>query len=64
MDVPSDHFTEIYVNLHDRSIAPAMALELADMFDTDTEDIVRANAQFETGTKLGVLSVILLGLLC
>lgn len=52
MDVPSDHFTEIYVNLHDRSIAPAMALELADMFDTDTEDIVRANAQFETGTKI------------
>jgi len=52
MDVPSDHFTEIYVNLHDRSIAPAMALELASMFDADTEDIVKANAQFETGTKI------------
>ncbi|MBK9271231.1 MAG: ABC transporter permease [Saprospiraceae bacterium] len=57
MDVPSDHFTEIFINLHDRNKAPDLALDFASMFEVDTEDIVKANAQFETGTKIrGIIS--------
>ncbi len=52
MDVPSDHFTEIYVNLKDMKQAPVLAGEISKMFDVDAEDIQKANSQFETGTKV------------
>ncbi len=47
---PSDYITDIQVKLNDLSLAPGVAREYAKLFDTETEDIQTANAQFETGS--------------
>jgi lipoprotein-releasing system permease protein len=44
--------TDIQVKLHDLEQAPAMAVELAQLFNIDAEDIKAANAQFETGSTI------------
>lgn len=52
MDVSTDHYTEIFVNLKDIKRAPDLAGEIAQLFEVDAEDIQKANSQFETGTKV------------
>jgi lipoprotein-releasing system permease protein len=49
---PATYITDINVKLNDVLSAPAMAKEYKKLFDTDTEDIQSANAQFETGSNV------------
>jgi lipoprotein-releasing system permease protein len=54
---PSSYLTDIQIKLIDRNIAPTVAKEFAQQFDTDAEDFQTANAQFETGsTSRSVIS--------
>lgn len=46
----TNYITNIQIKLKDISIAPAMAKEYAQLFQTSAEDIQTANAQFETGS--------------
>lgn len=52
---PNSFITDLQVKLHDMTLAPAMSIEYAKLFNVDTEDIQTANAQFETGTKVRTL---------
>jgi ABC-type lipoprotein release transport system permease subunit len=47
---PNSYITDIQVKLKDMTLAPAVAKEYAQLFQTDAEDIQTANAQFETGS--------------
>ncbi|MFT3946560.1 MAG: ABC transporter permease [Agriterribacter sp.] len=49
---PNSYITDIQVKLHDIKQAPAIAKEYAKVFDSNTEDIQTANAQFETGNNI------------
>jgi lipoprotein-releasing system permease protein len=49
---PASYVTDIQVKLHDLSLAPPMAKELAGIFQIDADDIQTVNAQFETGTNI------------
>lgn len=44
--------TDLNVKLIDITLAPTIAKEYAQIFETDTEDIQTANAQFETGSNV------------
>jgi len=46
----TNYITNIQIKLKDLSVAPAMAKEYAQLFQTSAEDIQTANAQFETGS--------------
>lgn len=48
----TDYITDINVKLYDIKNAPAVAFGLEKQFDLTAVDIERANAQFETGTKI------------
>jgi lipoprotein-releasing system permease protein len=48
---PSSYLTDIQIKLTDKNIAPTVAKEYAQLFNTDAEDFQTANAQFETGSK-------------
>jgi lipoprotein-releasing system permease protein len=52
---PADYITDIEIKLKDMNTAPAQALEYANLFGTDAEDIQTANAQFETGSSIRTL---------
>jgi lipoprotein-releasing system permease protein len=47
---PNSYITDIQVKLKDMKLAPSVAKEYAQLFQTDAEDIQTANAQFETGS--------------
>lgn len=47
-----DYITDIQVKLKSIEMAPIIALEFQKKFQTNAIDIQRANAQFETGTKV------------
>ncbi|MBS9522457.1 ABC transporter permease [Litoribacter alkaliphilus] len=49
---PASYVTDIQVKLHDLNLAPAMARELAEVYQVDADDIQTVNAQFETGTQV------------
>lgn len=49
---PASYITDIEVKLQDINAAPLLSKQFARQFDTDTEDIQTANAQFETGTSV------------
>lgn len=51
----NSYVTELMVKLHDLSMAPALAKQYANIFETQTEDIQTANAQFDTGTYIRTL---------
>ena len=48
---PSSYLTDIQIKLTDKNIAPTVAKEYAQLFNTDAEDFQTANAQFETGSN-------------
>lgn len=47
---PKNYITQIDIKLNELSIAPAVAKEYAQIFQTDAEDLQTANSQFETGS--------------
>ena len=59
---PSDYITDIQVKLSDINLAPAIAREYAQLYQTDAEDIQTANAQFETGSFVRTLISYLVGI--
>jgi lipoprotein-releasing system permease protein len=46
------YITDIQVKLLNIQMAPSLAIEYAAIFDTNAEAIQKANAQFETGTRI------------
>jgi lipoprotein-releasing system permease protein len=52
---PNNYVTDIQIKLHDISMAPAVALEYARLFECNATDIQTANAQLETGSKVRTL---------
>jgi lipoprotein-releasing system permease protein len=46
------YITHLGIKLRDLNLAPAIASEYSDLFETDAEDIQTANAQFETGSSV------------
>jgi lipoprotein-releasing system permease protein len=52
---PGDYITDIQVRLKDIKMAPALAREYAQLYETDAEDIQTANSQFETGSSIRTL---------
>jgi lipoprotein-releasing system permease protein len=48
----NNYITDIQIKLKDVLLAPAVAKEYAEVFQTDAEDIQTANAQFETGSSV------------
>ena len=53
--VPNDYITSIQVKLKDITLAPAIAKEYEQLYQTDAEDIQTANSQFETGSSIRTL---------
>jgi lipoprotein-releasing system permease protein len=53
--VPNDYITSIQVKLKDITLAPAIANEYEQLYQTDAEDIQTANSQFETGSSIRTL---------
>lgn len=53
---PADYYTDIQIKLFDINDAPAIAQEYSKKFDTQAEDIQKANEDFETGS--GIRSMI------
>ena len=51
----SNYITDIEIKLKDMDMAPAVAREYENLYDTDAEDIQTANAQFETGSKVRLI---------
>jgi lipoprotein-releasing system permease protein len=51
LEQPNNYLTDIQVKLKDKTLAPAVAKEYAELFQTDAEDFQTANAQFETGSN-------------
>ncbi|MBS3913888.1 MAG: ABC transporter permease [Bacteroidetes bacterium] len=50
--MPRDFITDIHVKLWDINHAVGMAAEIRNKFQLNAVDIIAANAQFETGTKI------------
>jgi lipoprotein-releasing system permease protein len=50
-----NYITDIQIKLKDLSMAPALAKEYEQLFETDAEDIQTANSQFETGSSIRTL---------
>jgi lipoprotein-releasing system permease protein len=48
----SGYVTHIQVKLHDINLAPELARQYQEVYDTDTRDILTSNAQFETGSSI------------
>ena len=46
------YVTDLQVKLKDILLAPAVAKEYSELFQTDAEDIQTANSQFETGSRV------------
>jgi lipoprotein-releasing system permease protein len=55
LSVPSDYITSIQVKLKNIQLAPAVAKEYEQRYQTDAEDIQTANSQFETGSSIRTL---------
>jgi lipoprotein-releasing system permease protein len=51
----NSYITDIQIKLKDILMAPAMAQEFQDLFETDAIDIQTANSQFETGSSIRTL---------
>jgi lipoprotein-releasing system permease protein len=51
----SGYITDVQVKLHDMTLAPEMAKEYSELFDTEAVDIQSANAQFDTGSSVRTL---------
>lgn len=51
LEKPNNYLTDIQIKLNDKMIAPSVAKEYAQLFQTDAEDFQTANAQFETGSN-------------
>ena len=51
----NNYITDIQVKLKDIALAPAVAKEYAQTYQTDAEDIQTANSQFETGSFVRTL---------
>ena len=51
----SNYITDIEIKLKDLDIAPAVAREYEELYNTDAEDLQTANAQFETGSSVRTL---------
>lgn len=58
----NNYITDIQVKLKDLQMAPAVAKEYAQVFQTDAEDIQTANAQFETGSSIRSLISYVVGI--
>ena len=58
----NSYITDIQIKLKDLSLAPAVAKEYAQMFQTDAEDIQTANSQFETGSFVRTLISYVVGI--
>jgi lipoprotein-releasing system permease protein len=52
---PSNYITAIQIKLFDINLAPAVAKEYEQLYQTDAEDIQTANSQFETGSSIRTL---------
>jgi lipoprotein-releasing system permease protein len=48
----NNYLTDIQIKLKDIALAPELAKEYAEIYETDAEDIQTANSQFETGSKV------------
>jgi lipoprotein-releasing system permease protein len=51
LEKPNNYLTDIQIKLNNKTIAPSVAKEYTQLFDTDAEDFQTANAQFETGSN-------------
>ena len=58
----NNYITDIQIKLKDLRQAPAVALEYAQLFQTDAEDIQTANSQFETGSFIRTLISFVVGI--
>ncbi len=58
----NNYITDIQIKLKDLSLAPAVAKEYAQLFQTDAEDIQTANSQFETGSFVRTLISYVVGI--
>ncbi|MBP6827389.1 MAG: ABC transporter permease [Saprospiraceae bacterium] len=58
----NNYITDIQIKLKDLRQAPAVALEYAQLFQTDAEDIQTANSQFETGSFVRTLISYVVGI--
>lgn len=52
---PANYITDLQIKLVDLKMAPQVAIEYAQLFEVDAEDIQTANAQFETGSSVRTL---------
>jgi lipoprotein-releasing system permease protein len=52
---PSNYITAIQIKLFDIKLAPTVAKEYEQLYQTDAEDVQTANAQFETGSSIRTL---------
>jgi len=52
---PNNYITDIQIKLKDLQLAPVVAKEYAQLFQTEAEDIQTANSQFETGSFIRTL---------
>jgi lipoprotein-releasing system permease protein len=52
LNEPANYITDIQLKLYDISLAPALAQEFHEKFNTDTIDYQTANKQFETGSTI------------
>jgi lipoprotein-releasing system permease protein len=59
---PNNYVTDIQIKLKDVNLAPALAKEYAQLFQTDAEDIQTANSQFETGSFIRTLISYVVGI--
>ncbi len=55
LEESNSYITDIQIKLKDILMAPAMAQEFQDLFETDAIDIQTANSQFETGSSIRTL---------
>ena len=62
MGKSNSYVTDIPIKLKDLSIAPAVAKEYAQLFQTQAEDIQTANSQFETGSFIRLLISYVVGI--
>nr|WP_236675970.1 ABC transporter permease [Chryseolinea lacunae] len=47
---PGDYITDIHIRLHDLKKSAQLSTEFSALFNTDAEDILTSNSQFETGS--------------
>jgi len=52
---PASYVTDIQIKFYDMTIAPSLAKNYQQMFETEAIDIQTANAQFETGSSVRTL---------